>query len=119
MKVILSKKLPTIILQDNKTYKLVDWQQLATSYVSNPSKIWSALLKISHSYSQEKMSAIKRSLVLFNEAEYTHNTDDGLIALTGYDAKNFELSTGNLIGYVKQDKPTTKIRTCSLPISLK
>lgn len=109
MKVILSKKLPTIILQDNKTYKLVDWQQLATSYVSNPSKIWSALLKISHSYSQEKMSAIKRSLVLFNEAEYTHNTDDGLIALTGYDAKNFELSTGNLIGYVKQDKLTLNI----------
>lgn len=108
-----TKKLSIIILQDNKTYKLVDGQQLAPSNIGNPIKItsdvWSALLKISHAYSKGKMSAIKRSLVLFNEAEYAHNTDDGLIELTGYDAKNFELSTGNLIGYVKQDKLTLNI----------
>lgn len=49
------------------------------------------------------------SVVLFNDKEYEHNTDDSLIDVQGVDCWNFNLETGNLIGYIKEGEYELKI----------
>lgn len=48
------------------------------------------------------------SSVLRN-AYYEHNTEDPLIRLSGKDASNYRLETGNLVGFVKQGSYSLKI----------
>jgi len=49
------------------------------------------------------------ALILFNDEDYEHNTDDGFIDVTGTDARNFKLNTGNLIGFVKRGDYSLRI----------
>ena len=50
-----------------------------------------------------------KSLVLFNNSDYEHNSDDSFIDISGTDCMNFTLNTGNIIGYLKKDHYSIKI----------
>lgn len=54
-------------------------------------------------HKQSELDKIRKQaeVILFNEGEYEHNTEDNLYNLTGLDYRNFKLSTGNLIGFIK------------------
>lgn len=73
-------------------------------------KIWNFINSVSRDIEVVLKDKDKRSdaLVLFNNEEYEHNTDDGFISVSGT-AKNFTLSTGNLIGFVKRGDYALKI----------
>lgn len=65
--------------------------------------IWNFINSISRDIGQTLEEKDKRSkaIVLFNDKEYEHNTDDKFLSISGADEKNFSLQTGNLIGFVK------------------
>ena len=73
-------------------------------------EIWSSINTVSRNIEEILKDKDKRSdaLVLFNNAEYEHNTDDGFISVSG-PATNFTLDTGNLIGFVKRGDYALKI----------
>ena len=73
-------------------------------------KIWNFINSVSRDIEVVLKDKDKRSdaLVLFNNEEYEHNTDDGFISVSGT-ATNFTLDTGNLIGFVKRGDYTLKI----------
>lgn len=52
---------------------------------------------------------VKKEIVLFNDEDYEHNTDDALIKVSGMNFKDFKLHTGNLIGYVRKGDYALKI----------
>ena len=77
-------------------------------------KSWNDELKIWHflnSISRDVANRIKneKEIILFNNQDYEHNTEDLFINISGTDARNFNLSTGNLIGYVKQGDYALKV----------
>ena len=74
-------------------------------------KIWSFINTVSRDIEEILKDKDKRSdtLVLFNNEEYEHNTDDGFISVSGTGATNFTLDTGNLIGFVKRGDYALKI----------
>ena len=53
------------------------------------------------------------ALVLFNNKEYEHNTDDRLINVTDTNAWNFTLKTGNVIGFVTEGKDKYSLKISS------
>ena len=73
-------------------------------------EIWNFINSVSRDIEEILKDKDKRSdaLVLFNNAEYEHNTDDGFISVSG-PANNFTLDTGNLIGFVKRGDYALKI----------
>ena len=73
-------------------------------------EIWSSINTVSRNIKEILKDKDKRSdaLVLFNNEEYEHNTDDGFINVSGT-ATNFTLDTGNLIGFVKRGDYALKI----------
>ncbi len=73
-------------------------------------EIWSSINTVSRNIEKILKDKDKRSdaLVLFNNEEYEHNTDDGFISVSG-PATNFTLDTGNLIGFVKRGDYALKI----------
>lgn len=42
------------------------------------------------------------ALILFNEKEYEHNAGGTLFEISGTNARNFTLTTGNMVGFVKK-----------------
>jgi 5-methylcytosine-specific restriction enzyme subunit McrC len=72
---------------------------------NDESKLWQSLSIISNSL--EKVS--KENIVLLNDRNYEHNTENNLIKLAGMNARNFTLTTGNLIGFVKSGEYSVKI----------
>jgi 5-methylcytosine-specific restriction endonuclease McrBC regulatory subunit McrC len=74
-------------------------------------KIWNFINSVSRDIEEVLHDKDKRSdaLVLFNNEEYEHNTDDGFISVSGTNATNFTLDTGNLIGFVKRGDYALKI----------
>ncbi len=73
-------------------------------------EIWSFINSVTCDIEVVLKDKDKRSdaLVLFNNEEYEHNTDDGFISVSG-PATNFTLDTGNLIGFVKRGDYALKI----------
>ncbi len=73
-------------------------------------KIWNFINSVSRDIEVVLKDKDKRSdaLVLFNNEEYEHNTDDGFISVSGT-ATNFTLDTGNLIGFIKRGDYALKI----------
>lgn len=73
--------------------------------------IWSFINSVSRDIEVVLQDKDKRSdaLVLFNNEAYEHNTDDGFISVSGTNATNFTLDTGNLIGFVKRGDYALKI----------
>ncbi len=74
-------------------------------------RIWNFINSVSRDIEEILEDKDKRSdaLVLFNNEEYEHNTDDGFISVSGTDETNFTLDTGNLIGFVKRGDYALKI----------
>ena len=69
---------------------------------NNEPALWRFLYSVSSAVEETLKDKKENALVLFNKEEYEHNTDDRFIGLTGTDARNFTLRTGNLIGFVKR-----------------
>jgi hypothetical protein len=76
---------------------------------NNESAIWHFLNSVSRDIEKTLNDNIADTLILFNDEEYEHNTDGGFIGVTGTDARNFSLNTGNLIGFVKRGDYSLKI----------
>lgn len=75
---------------------------------NDESSIWSFLNSVSRDV-KKALSNMDDNLILFNDGDYEHNTDDNFISVAGTDARNFILTTGNLIGFVKRDDYSLKI----------
>lgn len=67
------------------------------------------LNSVSRDVENELSNNLADALILFNDREYEHNTDDGFITITGTDSRNFTLNTGNLIGFVKRGEYSLKV----------
>lgn len=76
---------------------------------NNESAIWHFLNSVSRDIEKTLNENIANALVLFNDEDYEHNTDDGFISVTGTDARNFTLNTSNIIGFVKRGDYSLKI----------
>lgn len=76
---------------------------------NNEPEIWNFLNRVSCDVEKKLKDNIADALVLFNDKDYEHNTDSSFISVTGTDAKNFTLKTGNLIGFVKDGVYSLKI----------
>lgn len=76
---------------------------------NNEFDIWHFLNSVSRDVEKMLNGNIADALILFNDEDYEHNTDGGFIGVTGTDARNFNLNTGNLIGFVKRGDYSLKI----------
>ena len=70
--------------------------------------IWFFLNDISREIAK-KIRDKENSLILINDEEYEHNTDDNFFDIKGLNARNFILNTGNVIGFVKRGGYSLKI----------
>ncbi len=75
-----------------------------TKVHNNNKAIWSFLY---HSYALQQDN--KNDVFLFNNKEYENNTDDKLVDVSGRDARNFRIRTGNLIGYIRSGEYALKV----------
>ncbi|MEI7638240.1 MAG: hypothetical protein WCJ37_13110 [Syntrophus sp. (in: bacteria)] len=76
---------------------------------NNETAIWHFLNSVSHDLENKLSKNSADALVLFNDEDYENNVDGGFVSVTGTDARNFILNTGNLIGYVKRGDYALKI----------
>ncbi|MFC2176187.1 restriction endonuclease [Bacteroidota bacterium] len=71
--------------------------------------IWNFLLTINTDVKSALESSSESQLLLFNSKEYEHNTEDGFLDVYGVDCENFQMQTGNLIGFIKRGDYALKI----------
>lgn len=76
---------------------------------NNEYEIWNFLYSVSRDIEKELKKENSEALVLFNDKDYEHNTEGGFITISGTNAKNFVLNTGNIIGFVKHGDYALKI----------
>jgi 5-methylcytosine-specific restriction enzyme subunit McrC len=76
---------------------------------NDESAIWHFLNSVSRDVEKTLNDNTSDALILFNDEDYEHNTDGGFISVSGTDARNFNLDTGNLIGFVKRGDYSLKI----------
>ncbi|MDE2738568.1 MAG: hypothetical protein OXH47_03500 [Paracoccaceae bacterium] len=76
---------------------------------NNEEAIWNFLNSVSRDVESKLKNKISDSIILFNDEDYEQNTDNVFFGIFGTDARNFTLSTGNLIGYVKGGDYSLKI----------
>lgn len=76
---------------------------------NNDHAVWQFINQISTDVSDFLKERCADALVLFNDGEYEHNTDDTLLRVNGLNVDNFTLTTGNLIGFIKQGDYSVKI----------
>ncbi len=76
---------------------------------NNEEDIWYFLNSVSRDVEKTLNDNNHNKCILFNDKDYEHNTDDGFIGVSGTDARNFTLNTGNLIGFVKRGDYSLKI----------
>lgn len=75
----------------------------------NEEKIWSFLNETNREIKKLFLTDKNKALVLFNDREYEHNSEDDFIDVQGTDCMNFTLKTGNIIGYLKKGENAIKI----------
>ena len=99
------------VLTNNRLQESIDLQSREKNQrkncVNNEFNIWCFLNSISYDVANRIKN--EKEIVLFNDKDYEHNTEDFFINISGTDARNFKLSTGNLVGYVKQGDYALKI----------
>lgn len=78
-------------------------------HYNNDQAVWQFINQISTDVSDLLKEHGPDALVLFNDGEYEHNTDDTLLRVNGLNVDNFTLTTGNLIGFIKQGAYSVKI----------
>lgn len=83
-------------------------RQWTYSY-NNEGQIWSFLNKTNREIKKLFLANKNKALVLFNNREYEHNSDDYFIDVQGVDCMNFTLKTGNIIGYLQEGDYAIKI----------
>lgn len=71
--------------------------------------VWWFLSSSSEEINKNLIARQSESLVLFNNQDYEHNTDDNFLNISGYNAYNFSLSTSNTIGYIKKGNYALKV----------
>jgi hypothetical protein len=76
---------------------------------NNDESIWRFLNQTARDVSDLLRTRTADSVVLFNDEDYEHNTSDEFVQVSGVDARNFSLTTGNLVGYVKRGDYSLKI----------
>jgi 5-methylcytosine-specific restriction endonuclease McrBC regulatory subunit McrC len=76
---------------------------------NNESAIWNFLNSVSRDVEKRLNDNIADALIFFSDEDYELNTESGFISVTGTDARNFTLNTGNLIGFVKRGDYSLKI----------
>ena len=76
---------------------------------NNEKDIWNFLNSVSCETEKALSDNSRDVLVLFNDEYYERGADVALVSVTGTDARNFTLNTGNLIGSVKRDAYSLKI----------
>jgi 5-methylcytosine-specific restriction enzyme subunit McrC len=76
---------------------------------NNEWAIWSFLNKTNREVQKLFLTNKNKALVLFNDREYEHNSDDDFINVQGVDCMNFTLKTGNIIGYLQKGDYAIKI----------
>ncbi len=72
-------------------------------------KIWNFLNTTGRAINRVLLEKRDKAVVLFNDKEYEHNSDDDFIQIAGIDCRNFNLTTGNLIGYIRDGDYDLKI----------
>ncbi len=113
-------------LVDNQHYNVCDGLLLSTGYNSeirlkarakrehtkiwnDNESVWWFLFENTSIINAQLTKKEELKLVLFNEKEYEHNSDDNLLTVTGYNAYNFSAQSGNIIGYLKKGNYAIKI----------
>jgi 5-methylcytosine-specific restriction endonuclease McrBC regulatory subunit McrC len=76
---------------------------------NNNNELWKFLNTVNRDIGKVLAENREKAIVLFNDKEYEHNTDDEFIQIQGIDSRNFTLKTGNLIGYIKYGDYELKI----------
>lgn len=84
-----------------------EWNRI----VKDNEAVWFFLSSIGSTIQKLIKDPKTSSLILFNEREYEHNTDDSFISISGNLKTGGLISTGNLIGYVKQGELALKINS--------
>jgi len=95
-------------LRDSVTLRTKSKGQWTYPYNDEPA-IWHFLNSVSRDIEKTLNDNIADALILFNDEDYEHNTDGEFISISGTDARNFTLNTGNLIGFVKRGDYSLKI----------
>lgn len=90
-----------IVLEKKENKRLKPW--------NNESEIWEFLYQTNREIQKLFLTEKNKALVLFNNRDYEHNSDDNFIDISGIDCMNFTLKTGNIIGYLKKREYAIKI----------
>lgn len=76
---------------------------------NNEDGIWHFLNETNREVQGLFLNDKSKPLVLFNNRDYEHNSDDNFIDVNGVNCMNFTLKTGNIIGYLKKGDFAIKI----------
>jgi 5-methylcytosine-specific restriction enzyme subunit McrC len=76
---------------------------------NDESAIWQFLNTTNREVQHLFLNDKNKALVLFNNRDYEHNSEDNFIDLSGIDCMNFTMKTGNIIGYLKKGDYSIKI----------
>ena len=76
---------------------------------NNEPAIWQFLNTTNREVQDLFLNDKNKALVLFNNRDYEHNSEDNFIDLSGIDCMNFTMNTGNIIGYLKKGDYSIKI----------
>lgn len=77
--------------------------------INNEYAIWKFLNTTNVEIQNLFLNNKDKTLVLFNNRDYEHNSEDDFISIWGADVMNFTLKTGNIIGYLKKGDYSIKI----------
>lgn len=102
-RVLSNRRLEKQIILNSK--KKGEW----TRVENDEDKIWWFLDNANKELKKNLIDKDSNKVVLINDKEYEHNTEDSLYELHGRDCMNFSLQTGNLIGYIKRGEYSLKI----------
>ena len=76
---------------------------------NNEDAIWQFLNTSNREVQNLFLNDKNKALVLFNNRDYEHNSEDNFIDLSGINCMNFTMNTGNIIGYLKKGDYSIKI----------
>jgi 5-methylcytosine-specific restriction enzyme subunit McrC len=76
---------------------------------NDESAIWQFLNTTNREVQHLFLNDKNKALVLFNNRDYEHNSEDNFIDLSGIDCMDFTMKTGNIIGYLKKGNYSIKI----------
>lgn len=76
---------------------------------NNEGDIWKFLNTTNRDIQELLSKNREKSLVLFNDRNYEHNSNDDFIEVSGIDCMNFTLKTSNIIGFIQKGDYSLKI----------